>query len=87
MSEKNTGGEEENTTVIGLRSTGSDKWSPVKKRVSNGDQGEEKKSPEAEFKEFEPRFEFKRRLYYGWFHIKLYQMFQDLSRSSIKTGF
>ena len=31
----------------------------------------------AEFKEFEPR------LNYGWFHLKLYQMFQDLSRRSI----
>jgi len=29
-----------------------------------------KVSPEAEFKEFEPR------LKYGWFHLKLYQMFQ-----------
>ena len=38
---------------------------------------------EAEFKEFEPRFKFKPRLYYGWFHLKLYQMFQDLSRPSI----
>ena len=28
----------------------------------------------AEFKEFERRFK------YGWFHLKLYQMFQDLSR-------
>ena len=30
--------------------------------------------PVAEFKEFERRFK------YGWFHLKLYQMFQDLSR-------
>ena len=29
---------------------------------------------ETEFKEFEPR------LKYGWFHLKLYSMFQDLSR-------
>ena len=29
---------------------------------------------EMEFKEFEPRFK------YDWFHLKLYQMFQDLSR-------
>jgi len=36
--------------------------------------------PEAEFKEFEPRFKFKPRLTYGWFHLKLYQMFQNLSR-------
>ena len=28
----------------------------------------------AEFKEFERRFK------YGWFNLKLYQMFQDLSR-------
>ena len=33
--------------------------------------------PVAEFKEFEPRFK------YGWFHLKLYQMFQDLSRRLI----
>ena len=36
--------------------------------------------PVAEFKEFERRFKFKPRLEYGWFHLKLYQMFQDLSR-------
>ena len=36
--------------------------------------------PVAEFKEFERRFKFKPRLKYGWFHLKLYQMFQDLSR-------
>jgi len=37
--------------------------------------------PDAEFKEFEPR------LKYGWFHLKSYSMFQDLSWRSIKTGF
>ena len=37
----------------------------------------------AEFKEFERRFKFKPRLKYGWFHLKLYQMFQDLSRRLI----
>ena len=37
--------------------------------------------PEAEFKEFEPW------LKYCWFHLKLYSIFQDLSRRSIKTGF
>ena len=36
---------------------------------------------ETEFKEFEPR------LKYGWFHLKLYLIFQDLSRHSIETGF
>ena len=36
--------------------------------------------PVAEFKEFERRFKFKPRLKYGWFHLKLFQMFQDLSR-------
>ena len=41
------------------------------------------KHPEAEFKEFERRFKFKPRLKYGWFHLKLYQMFQDLSRRFI----
>ena len=34
----------------------------------------------AEFKEFERRFKFKPRFKYGWFNLKLYQMFQDLSR-------
>ena len=36
--------------------------------------GEKKEKPVAEFKEFELRFK------YGWFHLKLYQMFQYLSR-------
>ena len=39
--------------------------------------------PVAEFKEFERRFKFKPRLKYGWFHLKLSQMFQDLSRRLI----
>ena len=38
-------------------------------------------SSEAKFKEFEPR------LKYGWFHLKLYSIFQDLSRLLIETGF
>ena len=37
----------------------------------------------AEFKEFEWRFKFKPRFKYGWSHLKLYQMFQDLSRRLI----
>ena len=37
----------------------------------------------AEFKEFERRFKFKSRIKYGRFHLKLYQMFQDLSRRLI----
>ena len=37
----------------------------------------------AEFKEFEQWFKFKPRLKYGWFHLKLHQMFQDLSRRLI----
>ena len=41
---------------------------------------------ETEFKEFERRLKFKPRLKYGWFHLKLYLMFQDLSRRSIETG-
>ena len=36
-----------------------------------------------EFKEFERRFKFKPRFKYGWFHLKLYQMFQDLCRRLI----
>ena len=43
--------------------------------------------PEAEFKKFERRLKFKPRLKYGCFHLKLYLMFQDLSRPSIETGF
>jgi len=43
--------------------------------------------PEAEFKEFERQLKFKPRLKYGWFHLKLYSMFQDLSHGSIETGF
>ena len=39
------------------------------------------KSSEAEFKEFEPR------LKYGWFYLKLYSIFKDLSRETIETGF
>ena len=39
--------------------------------------------PVAEFKEFERRFKFKPRFQYGWFHLKLYQTFQDLSRPLI----
>ena len=42
---------------------------------------------EAEFNEFELRLKFKPGLKYGWFHLKLYLIFQDLSRSSIETGF
>jgi len=45
------------------------------------------KCTKAEFKEFERRLKFKPRLKYGWFHLNLYSMFQDLSRRSIETGF
>ena len=38
---------------------------------------------EPEFKEFK----FKPPLKYGWFHLKLDSMFQDLSRHLIETGF
>ena len=44
-------------------------------------------SPEAKFKQFEPRLKFEIRLKYGWFHLKLYSMFQDLCRSFFETGF
>jgi len=37
--------------------------------------------PEAEFIEFDPR------LKYGWFHLKMFSILQDLSRRSIETGF
>ena len=39
------------------------------------------RDPEADFKEFEPR------LKYFWFRIKVYSIFQDLNRQSIKTVF
>ena len=42
---------------------------------------EKKDIPEAKFKQFEMR------LKYGWFHLKLYSIFQDLSRLLIETGF
>ena len=42
---------------------------------------------EAEFKEFELWLEIETRLKYGLFHLKLYSMFQDLSRCSFETGF
>ena len=45
------------------------------------------KIPVSEFNEFEPRLKFKLRLKYDWFHLKLYLMFQDLSRRSIEIGF
>ena len=41
----------------------------------------------AEYKEFERRFKFKPCFKYDWFNLKLYQMFQDLSRRLIQTGF
>ena len=47
----------------------------------------QKVKPEAEFKEFEPRLKFKPRSKYGWFYLKLYAIFQNLSQSSIETGF
>ena len=42
-----------------------------------------KMNPVAEFKEIERRFKFKPRFKYGWFHLKVYQMFQDLSQRLI----
>ncbi len=42
---------------------------------------------EAEFKDFESGLKFESRLKYGWFHLKLYSRFQDLSRHSTETGF
>ena len=39
--------------------------------------------PVAEIKEFERRLKFEPRLKQGWFHLKLYQMVQDLSRRLI----
>ena len=44
-------------------------------------------SPEAGFEEFEPRFKFKLRLKYGWFHLKLYSIFQVLAGAQLKPVF
>ena len=41
----------------------------------------------AEFKEFEPRLKSETRLKHGWFLLKLYEVFRDLNRCSIGTGF
>ena len=41
--------------------------------------------PEAVSIEFESRLKFETQLKYGWFHLKLYSMFQDFSQRSIKT--
>ena len=43
--------------------------------------------PEAKFKEFEPKLKFETWIKYGWFHLKMYSIFQDLSQGSIETGF
>ena len=40
----------------------------------------------AEFKEFELWLKFETPLEYGWFHLKLYSMFEDFSQRSIETG-
>ena len=45
------------------------------------------KLTEAEFKEIEPRLKFETRLKYGWFHLKLYSIFQVLSGRPIETSF
>jgi len=50
---------------------------------SEESRGSSIKVSEAEFKEFERRLKFKPRLKYCWFHLKVYQMFQDLSRRLI----
>ena len=44
-------------------------------------------SSETKFKEFEPRLNFETRLKYGWIFLKLYSLFQDLSRCSIEIVF
>ena len=56
--------------------------SEVSSFVSNH---EIKQYSEAEFKEFERRLKFKPWIKYGWFHLKLYSMFQDLSGRLIET--
>ena len=45
------------------------------------------KKYETEFKEFKRRLKFKPPIKYGLFLLKLYSMFQDLSRRLIETGF
>ena len=41
---------------------------------------------EVELKKFESWLKFETQLKNGWFHLKLYSMFQDLSRRSIEIG-
>ena len=48
-------------------------------------QNKDKKIENSESKEFESRLKFETHLKYGWFHLKLYSMFQDFSQRSIKT--
>ena len=45
------------------------------------------RTTEAELKVFKARLEFETRLKHGWFHLKLYSVFQDFSRRSIRTSF
>ena len=40
----------------------------------------------AKFKEFERRIKFKPRLKFGWFHLKLYQMFYKTFDSRFKPA-
>ena len=40
-----------------------------------------------QFKEFEPRFKFETRLKYGWFDLKLYLVYWDLSRAQLEPVF
>ena len=61
--------------------------STLKPTLSSSDFVDIHYCPEAEFYEFEPRLKFETRFKYGWFHLKLYSMFQDLSWRSTKTGF
>ena len=42
---------------------------------------------EAEFKELSRGLNLSRSSNMGYFHLKLYSIFQDLSRRSIETGF
>ena len=59
----------------------------ISKRTKQIYSSRECNETEAEFKEFEPRLKLKPRLKYGWFHLKLNSIFQNLSRRLIETGF
>ena len=86
-----TGGPKYNDDSLSVRSLDSNSKVRFKNKadfVSNRDRMFlfNSSQPEAVFKELGPRLKFKSWLKYGWFHLKLYSMFQDLNWRLIETG-